>query len=301
MVSRRGIVIIILIGLAVIVSSTRPWVSGYKLLGNKFSSMQGPIFNIVRNVYREAQFKEDFNAAGIRRVVIKAPNGNIEVTRTDSNNITVEGERIAYGETAAEAESKLPLVQLHTATRGDVLEITGKIEEPVTRGTLSRIDMVIHVPAGIEVDSTLSLGNITLDGIEGAIRAKLSMGEVKANSIKGDLDITLSTGSISVNNATIARKLNLATSMGSIAFLGTLGETNYIESSTGSIKIRVPRSTCVRIDAETSVGRINSSLPVTNMKSETMGSSISGILGEGTPVGELKIRVSMGDVLISEI
>jgi|CZCA01.1.fsa_nt_gi DUF4097 and DUF4098 domain-containing protein YvlB len=299
MVSRRGIVIIILIGLAVIVGSTRPWVSGYKLLGNKFSSMHGPNFDMGGNVYREAQFKEDFSAAGIRRVVIKAPNGNIEVTKTDSNNITVEGERIAYGATVAEAENRLPLVQLHTRTRGDVLEITGKIEESVTRGTLSRIDMVIHVPAGIEVDSTLSLGNITLDGIEGAIRAKLSMGEVKANSIKGDLDITLSTGSISVNGATIAKKLNLTTSMGSIDFSGTLGESNYIESSVGSVKIRVPRSICMRIDAETSTGRINSSLPVTNMKSETMGSSASGILGEGMPTGEIKIRVSMGEILIS--
>lgn len=301
MVSRRGIAIIILIGLAVIVSSTRPWVSGYKLLGNKFSSMQGPNFNIGGNVYREAQFKEDFSAAGIRRVVIKAPNGTIEVTKTDSNNITVEGERIAYGETAAEAESKLPLVQLHTATRGDVLEITGKIEESVTSGNLSRIDMVIHVPAGIEVDSTLSLGNITLDGIEGAIRAKLSMGEVKANSIKGDLDITLSTGAISVNDATIARKLNLTTSMGSIDFSGTLGESNYIQNSTGYVRIRVPRSTCVRIDAETSTGRINSSLPITSLKSEAMTSSASGVLGEGTPTGELRVRTSMGEIVISQI
>lgn len=301
MVSRRGIVVVFLIGLAVIVSSTRPWVLGSKLLGGKFSSMPGPNFNTGGNVYREAQFKEDFSAAGIRRVVIQSPNGNVNITKTDSNNITVEGERIAYGETAAEAESRLPLVQLHTATRGDVLEITGTIEELVTRGTLSRIDMVIHVPAGIEVDSTLSLGNITLDGIEGATRAKLSMGDVKANSIKGDLDITLSTGAISVNDATIAKKLNLVISMGSIDFSGTLGESNYIQNSTGYVKIRVPRSTCVRIDAQTSAGRINSSLPITNLKSEAMTSSASGILGQGTPTGELRIRTSMGEILISEL
>ena len=226
---------------------------------------------------------------------------NITIVKTDDNNITVEGERIAYGATVSEAENRLPLVQLHTRTRGDVLEITGKIEESVTRGTLSRIDMVIHVPAGIEVDSTLSLGNITLDGIEGAIRAKLSMGEVKANSTKGDLDITLSTGSISVNNATVVTRLNLVNSMGAIDFLGTLGESNYIETSAGPITIRVPKSTCVRIDATASAGRIHSSLPITNLKSETMTSSASGILGEGTPTGELRVRTSMGEILISEI
>ena len=299
MVSLRGIVVVILIGLAVITSFTKPWVSGSKLLEGKFLSISRPDTGISGNIYRRAQFDETFSAAGIRQVTIQAPNANITIVKTDDNNITVEGERIAYGATVAEAENRLALVQLHTRTRGDVLEITGKIEESVTRGTLSRIDMVIHVPAGIEVDSTLSLGNITLDGIEGAIRAKLSMGEVKANSIKGDLDITLSTGSISVNGATIAKKLNLTTSMGSIDFSGTLGESNYIESSVGSVKIRVPRSICMRIDAETSTGRINSSLPVTNMKSETMGSSASGILGEGMPTGEIKIRVSMGEILIS--
>lgn len=299
MVSRRGIAIVILIGLAVIVSFTQPWISGNKLLKGKFSTISGPDFDIGGNVYQKAQFKEDFSGAGIRQVVIQSPVGDIAVIKTDGNNITVDGERIAYGATAAEAESRLPLVQLHTATRGDVLEITGKIEESVTRGTLSRIDMVIHVPAGIEVDSTLSLGNITLDGIEGAIRAKLSMGEVKANFIKGDLEIMLSTGAISVNDATIAKKLNLTTFMGSIDFSGTLGESNYIQNSTGPIKIRVPKSTCVQIDATASAGRIHSSLPITNLTSETMTSSASGILGEGTPTGELKIRASMGEILIS--
>ncbi len=45
MISRRGIVIIVLIGLAVVASSTHPWVSGSNLLADKYSSMFDPYIN----------------------------------------------------------------------------------------------------------------------------------------------------------------------------------------------------------------------------------------------------------------
>lgn len=301
MISRRGIVIIVLIGLAVVASSTHPWVSGSNLLADKYSSMFNPYINTDTGIIAKAQFEEAFSAAGIKCVAIQVPVGDITVIKTGGNNITIDGERIAYGETLEKAETKLSLVPLEARTRDDVLEIISLVDTSATTGSSSRINMVIQVPAGIDVRSTLSAGEITLNGIDGAIYAKVDTGKVNTDSTRGDLDIEVSVGAIDVRDAVVANKLSLITSMGPIDFLGTLGKNNYIESSAGPIKISVPRSTCVRIDAAISAGQINSSLPITGLNSDNQKSSATGILGNGTPTGELKVRASMGEISISEL
>jgi hypothetical protein len=301
MISRRGIVIIVLIGLAVVASSARPWVSGAKLLEAKYSSRFDPYIDMGGRVSASAPFEEAFSAAGIKRVAIQAPIGNITVIKTGGNSIAVEGERIAYGDTIAEAEAKLPLVSIETQTRDDVLEIVGLVDRSATSGLSGMINMVIQVPAGVDVESTLSMGKIDLDGIEGAIRAEVDMGGVNAHSTRGDLDVKVAAGAINVSDAVVARKLNLVTSMGPIDFAGVLGENNHIESSAGPIMIRIPRSTCVRVDADASAGQIESSFPIMGLSSENLKSSAMGILGEGTPTGELRVRTSGGEIHISEL
>ena len=102
-----------------------------------------------------------------------------------------------------------------------------------------------------------------------------------------------------MTNAAIKEELSLTTSMGDIEFEGSLGTRNYVEVSAGRVQMTVPRSTCVRLDAATNAGQVNTNLPVTERKSEAMRSSAVGILGEGQPTGDLKIRVSMGEINIS--
>jgi hypothetical protein len=301
MISRRGIVIIVLIGLAIVASSTRPWMSGAKLLEAKYSSRFDPYIDMGGSTSASASFEEAFSAAGIKRVVIQAPMGNITVIKTGGNSIAVEGERIAYGDTMAEAEAKLPLVSLEAKTCDDVLEIVGLVDRSATSGLSGMINMVIQVPAGVNVESTLSMGKIALDGIEGSFCARVEMGEVNAHSTRGDLDINISAGAINVSDAVVAKKLNLVTSMGPIDFAGVLGENNHIESSAGPVRIRIPRSTCVQVDADASAGQIESSFPITGLSSENLKSSAMGILGEGTPTGELRVRTSMGKISISEL
>ncbi len=102
-------------------------------------------------------------------MAIQVPVGDITVIKTGGNNITIDGERIAYGETLEKTETKLSLVPLEARTRDDVLEIISLVDTSATTGSSSRINMVIQVPAGIDVRSTLSAGEITLNGIDGGL------------------------------------------------------------------------------------------------------------------------------------
>ena len=57
----------------------------------------------------------------------------------------------------------------------------------------------------------------------------------------------------------------------------------------------------MQVDADASAGQIESSFPITGLSSEKLKSSAIGILGEGTPTGELRIRTSGGEIHISEL
>ncbi len=61
----------------------------------------------------------------------------------------------------------------------------------------------------------------------------------------------------------------------------------------------VPRSTCVTLNAVTNAGKVDIRLPVTQTELEGTKSSAVGILGQGQPTGDLKIRVLMGEINIS--
>ena len=158
---------------------------------------------------------------------------------------------------------------------------------------------MLRVPSGLAVDLRTSAGKVTLDGLSGMVETHVDVGSVEARSITGNLTIGTSAGRISVTNAAIKEELSLTTSMGDIEFEGSLGTRNYVEVSAGRVQMTVPRSTCVRLDAATNAGQVNTNLPVTERKSEAMKSSAVGILGEGQPTGDLRIRVSMGEINIS--
>jgi len=142
-------------------------------------------------------------------------------------------------------------------------------------------------------------GRVALDGLTGTVEAHVDMGSIEARSITGDLILRTSAGRISVTNAAIKEELSLTTSMGDIEFEGSLGARNHVEVSAGRVQMTVPRSTCVRLDAATNAGQVNTNMSVTERKSEAMKSSAVGILGEGQPTGDLRIRVSMGEINIS--
>jgi hypothetical protein len=306
MYSRRAIVLAMLIGLAFIASTTHPWIHGSRLLASKYAD------EFLSGVGYEGSFRavddsfhKEFGADGIRSIQVEARVGNITVTGTHDNEISIDGELIAYGPSNQIAQDRLRYVCLDAVQDGDMVRVVGSVMRPepsspdVAGPNGGGTNIVLRVPSGLAVDLRTSAGKVTLDGLSGMVETHVDVGSVEARSITGNLTIGTSAGRISVTNAAIKEELSLTTSMGDIEFEGSLGTRNYVEVSAGRVQMTVPRSTCVRLDAATNAGQVNTNLPVTEHKSEAMKSSAVGILGQGQPTGDLQIRVSMGEINIS--
>jgi hypothetical protein len=306
MYSRRAIVLAVLVSLAFIATTAKPWMHGGRLLASKYADefFIGPGYeDSLRAV--DDSFRKEFDISGIRRVQAEVSVGDISVTTADDGKISVEGERIAYGPTEQAAQDRLRYVCLDAVKDGDTIRIVGAVMQPEpslpdqvvqNEGSTS---IVLRVPPGLAVDLRTQAGRITLVGLEGEIQAYTHMGSITARSTTGPLTARTSAGRITVTDAIIEGDLLLTTSMGDIEFDGSLGARNHVEVSAGRVQMTVPRSTCVRLDAATNAGNVDIRLPVTGTKSEAAKSSAVGILGEGQPTGDLKIRVSMGEISIS--
>ena len=293
-ISRQGIVIFALVLLAVIASFTHPWLSGSQLLVYKSPPGSLSMIGFTKDASASMPFEKTFSSVGVQRVDIQAHRGEIKVVGTDSNSITLTGKLVAYGDTVEQAEKKLGFLQLHTQICGDVLEIVAKPDESVVSKWMGDAILHVEVPSRIAVNSALSSGDTTLEGIDGAIRAKSRGGEIRVNSTRGDLDIE-AVGNIEVNDAEVTGRMRLFSSLGSIGFRGTLGQSNDVEAEWYTVTIEVPQSTCIYVDAASSWGDVSITLPIAGEISESSGetpSSYVGVLGEGAPAGELKVRAN---------
>ncbi len=174
-------------------------------------------------------------------------------------------------------------------------------------------EITVTAPAATSIDLTTSNGPIELRGIEGSGPVKTSNGRIKLENVKGRHDMRTSNGSVEVNgmegdgevrNTNGSIKLinvrgafQASTTNGSIALDGELaqGAACRLESSNGSVKVKLAGEPSLRIDARTSNGRVRSELQASKVTSQDKNHLVATI-GEGE--GELFVRTTNGSVLI---
>src|SRR3984885_113632 len=154
-----------------------------------------------------------------------------------------------------------------------------------------------------ELSLTTGDGNVTLDHVSGNLRIKSGDGHVKVTDADGAIDAHTSDGNLSVDG--LFHALALHTSDGTLDLNlreGTnLAGPSTIQSSDGSVTIRVPQSFAADLSVHTSDGHVDCSLPLTmdHYQSGGSGHELHGKLnGGGTP---LTIKTSDGNVKIESL
>ena len=174
-------------------------------------------------------------------------------------------------------------------------------------------EILVTAPAATTIDLTSSNGHIELRGIEGSGPIKTSNGRIHLENVKGRHEIRTSNGRVEVNGMegdaevrttngsikliNVRGAFQASTSNGSIALEGELehGTVCRLESSNGSVIVKLVGQPSLRIDARTSNGRVRSELQASKVTSEDKNHLVATI-GEGE--GELFIRTTNGSVLI---
>jgi hypothetical protein len=160
--------------------------------------------------------------------------------------------------------------------------------------------------SGLQGDLSLTTGdgNVAVDHVSGNVRIRSGDGRVKVTDADGSIDAHTSDGSLSVDGSFHA--LALHTSDGTLDLNlreGTkLAGASTIQSSDGSVTIRVPPSFAADLSVHTSDGHVDCALPLAmdNYQSGGRhGNELHGKLnGGGTP---LTINTSDGNVKIEQL
>jgi hypothetical protein len=199
---------------------------------------------------------------------------------------------------------ELPHAGGHLAWHKEQTRVT--VESPAQLTLRAKTSDGNVILSGLQGDLSLTTGdgNVGVDHVSGNVRIRSGDGRVKVTDADGSIDAHTSDGSLSVDG--IFHALALHTSDGTLDLNlreGTkLAGASTIQSSDGSVTIRVPPSFAADLSVHTSDGHVDCALPLAmdNYQSGGRhGNELHGKLnGGGTP---LTINTSDGNVKIEQL
>ena len=182
--------------------------------------------------------------------------------------------------------------------------------------------ITVETPSALDLQARTSDGSFKVSGVQGNLELHTSDGAVEVEDVSGAVRLTASDGSIRIHNLTGTLKsrssdgwveidgkftaLQVHGSDGNLELTlneGTqLTASSRIESSDGSVKLRLPRKLAADLDVHVSDGRINCALPLTMEGYKSSGDSNHNLRGHlnggGVP---LVIHTGDGNVSISAL
>lgn len=179
-------------------------------------------------------------------------------------------------------------------------------------GNSNRVDLTIELPANAEIDARATSGEIEISGVTGAVQADTSSGDITLSNLPGAATVRSSSGNVTLNglagdarvqttsgniDATdLTHPRDISSSSGGIRVTGTFVDNTHVQSSSGSVTLRLRPDSSVKIDVTTNSGAVNAGdLPLEGLKRE--GNKTTGTLAAGT--GNLTIQTSSGSVTLT--
>lgn len=166
------------------------------------------------------------------------------------------------------------------------------------RRQLKHLDIrfLVTVPRRYNVDLNTQSGNISTDGLTGAVQAQTAAGNIRFNGVKGPIS-----GRSNVGNITLANcqgTVDLKTSVGNIqAEVPTQPQHQWtLRTSTGNITGTLNSNIAVEIDARTSIGNISTDFMDQGLELNVVETGLLGNINGGGPL--LKFRTSVGNIYL---
>jgi hypothetical protein len=190
---------------------------------------------------------------------VKNPAGSITVVHGEGKTIEVAGKQISNGGLSSPLNTRVVARQ-----EGD----TVSVEATQTSWFPSRVDLVITVPTGCDLQINGNAGTIDIDGID------------------GEAVVTTNAGTIKMRNTKLRGRSKLMTNAGTIDFSGTLdpSATGRLETNIGTINATISRDASFVIEAKTDLGTVHNDF----------GNNVVGT----APFAKLELYTNMGTVTV---
>lgn len=197
-------------------------------------------------------------AAGVKRIVLENPRGNIKLTGGDTQEVEITGRKLIRSWARREADRANESTPVDIVTEGDRMVIRTN-QERASRNQRVSDDLEVVVPRGVavesrmgsgdyeisgttgDVDLSLDRGDVRLSGLGGAVRLSVRRSDlIRAIDIKGNLEVRGEGSDVEVEN--IAGQVTVAG-----GYRGTLDFKNLAKPL--QVQFEGPRSTELRAQA----------------------------------------------------
>jgi DUF4097 and DUF4098 domain-containing protein YvlB len=278
----------------------------------------------------EPYITKNFTITGAGSLQVKTSGGNITVSGSNGNRISVEMyvHKSSWGKNrnAKEVEEALQNFMITISQSGNtVMAIAEKKSESWFKNNNVSISFVVQVPHQIVCDLRTSGGNITLQDVDGKQEVRTSGGNITTTGVNGDMlahtsggnivlqsykgtleartsggnirledgmgDLKLHTSGGNIRLSGIAGGINASTSGGSIT-AEIINPKNFINLSTsgGNVTVTVPQG--IGMDVDIRGSKVNTSFQ--DFKGDLSANKVTGkVNGGGIPV---ELRTSGGSI-----
>jgi len=264
--------------------------------------------------------------------------GDIKIQTSPSPQVQIQVKQVFRASTEQEVDEILEKLSLKLEQSGNDVTVESKFERHSPRTWFGNwppvsVSFVITVPESYNLTLNTSGGDISVDSLNGNVRARTSGGNLGFARIEGDLDASTSGGNITLNEGTARAKLRtsggnitvdraggpteVSTSGGDISLrsvehlisastsggdvrakiTGPISQDTALSTSGGNVVVEIAPGTGFHLDASTSGGDVRADgITITLEKGGSGKSRLVGAVNGGGP--ELKLRSSGGDVKI---
>ncbi|WP_436346862.1 DUF4097 family beta strand repeat-containing protein [Natronorubrum sp. FCH18a] len=229
----------------------------------------------------------------LRAVTVSTTVSDVDVHATPTDAVDIEGQK------AAVSRDDLESVGLSTATDGGILDVSVDRDDSHTVFGIRPdpvLDLSVAVPDRLEVRRIESqAGDIGVENVQGGLQLRTETGSVDATAVDGTVTAATETGAVVVDDPESIDRLVTDTGDVTASLPGLDGDA-AIETSTGSVDLRVPDDLDLTLEITTETGEIT----VTDVEDlpEMAGDSlIEAVVGDGA--NRLEVSTETGDVTVT--
>jgi DUF4097 and DUF4098 domain-containing protein YvlB len=240
---------------------------------------------------RDVHYSFPLNAGG--KLTIETFNGGIDVSGWDQNTVDISGTK--YGPTQDIAD------QIEVNVDHSPSSVSVRAQRPsIHRGNIGA-KFVVKVPRTAVVDYlTTSNGGIRITDAAGPARVRTSNGGIRIAGLSGGLEAHTSNGGITADLDKVEGEVKLETSNGSVEVRLPQGLRDSLRAHTsnGGITVRLPEGVDARVSAHTSNAHVTSDFDV-RMQGELERHRMEGVIGKGGPL--LDLSTSNGSIRLARM
>jgi hypothetical protein len=190
-------------------------------------------------------------------------NGLIEVLATNGQQIEVKAERIARGNTEQAAKDLLKQIQIKETASASQVRIESVFPSGMGFGGHSEIRYHLKVPANLSVRLQNTNGQVSVEGVRGAVYAETTNGGVRGRDLSGTVEASTTNGGVDL-------ELNALAAGGVVA-----------STTNGGVEITVPENVKAELKASCTHGGV--SVSGLTVDGETTRNRVEGRVNGGGP------------------